>query len=84
MKNWIEERTRLRKSFKFKSFKEAWGFMNQVAKLAEEMNHHPDWSNSYNRVTINLSTHDQGSIVTEKDKAFAIAIDLIADEINTI
>jgi 4a-hydroxytetrahydrobiopterin dehydratase len=53
---------RLQKTFAFKSFVEAFGFMSRVALIAEAMNHHPDWSNIYNRVTIGLNTHDIGGI----------------------
>jgi 4a-hydroxytetrahydrobiopterin dehydratase len=52
----------LKKEFKFKTFTQAWGFMSQVALIAEKMDHHPDWSNSYNRVTISLTTHDAGGL----------------------
>jgi 4a-hydroxytetrahydrobiopterin dehydratase len=60
-------------SYKFKSFAEAWSFMTHVALLAEKADHHPDWSNSYNKVDITLSSHDQGG-VTEKDIHLAQAI----------
>jgi 4a-hydroxytetrahydrobiopterin dehydratase len=53
---------RLQKTFIFESFVEAFGFMSRVALIAEAMNHHPDWSNVYNRVTIGLNTHDIGGI----------------------
>jgi 4a-hydroxytetrahydrobiopterin dehydratase len=60
--------------FKFKDFSEAFGFMTRVALLAEAADHHPEWSNVYNKVTITLSTHDAGGL-TEKDVALAEAID---------
>ncbi len=72
---WIEENHRLKKNFKFKDFVEAFGFMSKVAILAEKANHHPTWTNTYNQVTIELSTHDAGNIVTEKDRKLAEAID---------
>lgn len=75
---WIEENHRLKKTFQFKDFVMAFGFMTRVAILAEKMNHHPNWSNVYNRVTIELSTHDAGNIVTEKDRKLAEAIDSLA------
>ncbi|WP_375450790.1 4a-hydroxytetrahydrobiopterin dehydratase [uncultured Devosia sp.] len=62
--------------FKFKSFSEAFGFMTRVALAAERAGHHPDWSNSYDSVTIILSTHDAGGL-TDKDIALAQAIDAI-------
>ncbi|NNM56276.1 4a-hydroxytetrahydrobiopterin dehydratase [Acidocella sp.] len=63
----------IHQSFKFNSFAEAWSFMSHVALLAEKMDHHPDWSNSYNKVAITLTTHDAGG-VTRKDLALAQAI----------
>lgn len=72
---WIEENHHLKKTFQFKDFISAFAFMTKVAILAEKMNHHPNWSNVYNRVTIELSTHDAGNIVTEKDRKLAEAID---------
>lgn len=56
----------LKRSFKFKDFSEAFGFMARVALLADKADHHPDWSNSYNKVEIVLSTHDAGGL-TQKD-----------------
>ena len=52
------DRASLRRDFKFRDFSEAWGFMNRVALLAEAQDHHPEWSNVYNRVAITLTTHD--------------------------
>ncbi len=57
---------KLTRSLKFKDFSEAFGFMARVALLAEKAGHHPDWSNSYNKVDITLSTHDAGGL-TQKD-----------------
>lgn len=71
--------TTIRRSFTFKDFPAAFGFMTQVAIAAEKAGHHPDWSNSYNRVTIVLTTHDAGG-VTDKDVALAKAIDAIAGQ----
>lgn len=62
--------------FKFNSFSEAFGFMTRVAMAAERAGHHPDWSQSYDTVTIVLSTHDAGGL-TDKDVALAKAIDAI-------
>ncbi len=58
----------------FADFKEAFAFMTDVAALAEEMNHHPEWSNVYNRVSIRLTTHDAGNTITDKDRELASAI----------
>ena len=62
--------------FKFKDFSEAFAFMSRVALAAEKAGHHPDWSNSYNSVTIRLTTHDAGGL-SAKDVALAQAIDKI-------
>jgi 4a-hydroxytetrahydrobiopterin dehydratase len=61
---------KLHKEFGFADFNEAFGFMTRVALIAERMNHHPDWSNVYNRVVINLVTHDLGGI-SDLDLEFA-------------
>ncbi len=74
---WVEENNILTKKFIFKDFREAFAFMTRVAFLAEEHNHHPNWSNVYNSVEIGLTTHDEGNIVTEKDRKLAEAIDQI-------
>lgn len=73
--DWITKNNTLTKSFTFKNFSEAFAFISRVALLAEQMNHHPTWTNTYNKVTIELSTHDAGNMVTEKDEALARAID---------
>lgn len=72
---WKEENNTLSKTFKFANFIDAFAFMTRVALLAEKQNHHPNWSNVYNTVTINLNTHDAGDVVTEKDRKLAEAID---------
>ncbi|HTH55977.1 MAG TPA: 4a-hydroxytetrahydrobiopterin dehydratase [Cyclobacteriaceae bacterium] len=72
---WAEQNNRLKKDFKFKDFSEAFAFMTRVALLAEKMDHHPCWSNVYNTVSIELSTHDAGDVVTDKDRKLAKAID---------
>ncbi|MBS9523541.1 4a-hydroxytetrahydrobiopterin dehydratase [Litoribacter ruber] len=72
---WAEENNRLRKSFEFKDFQEAFAFMTRVAFLAEQHQHHPNWSNVYNKVDIELTTHDAGNTVTDKDRKLAEAID---------
>ena len=72
---WTEQNNRLKKNFKFKDFSEAFAFMTRVALIAEKMDHHPFWTNVYNTVSIELSTHDAGDIVTDKDLKLAKAID---------
>ncbi|MDO8966453.1 MAG: 4a-hydroxytetrahydrobiopterin dehydratase [Algoriphagus sp.] len=74
---WVEKNNKLTKSFKFSDFQEAFAFMTRVAFLAEKHNHHPNWSNVYNTVDIELTTHDKGNTVTEKDRKLAKAIDEI-------
>jgi 4a-hydroxytetrahydrobiopterin dehydratase len=74
---WKMEKNRLKKSFTFKDFKEAFGFMTKVALVAEKMDHHPTWTNVYNKVDFELSTHDAGDTVTEKDHKLAKAIDAL-------
>lgn len=76
---WTERDDKLTRTFEFGDFKEAFAFMTRVAFLAEEHQHHPNWSNVYNSVTIELTTHDAGNTITEKDKALAEAIDSIVD-----
>lgn len=75
---WTEKNDKLVKTFEFNNFVEAFGFMTKVAIIAEKMDHHPNWSNVYNKVSIELSTHDAGGIVTDKDKELAKAIDAIS------
>lgn len=75
---WVLECDALTKTFKFGSFREAMSFMMRVAFEAEELDHHPDWTNVYNRVAIRLSTHDAGSRVTAKDVELATRIDRIS------
>lgn len=74
---WKEENNSLTRIFKFRDFSEAFAFMTRVALVAEKMNHHPNWSNVYNTVTINLSTHDAGNRVTDLDRKLAQAIDTL-------
>jgi 4a-hydroxytetrahydrobiopterin dehydratase len=76
---WTEEEGRLQREFVFADFSEAFGFMTRVALLAEGRNHHPDWSNSWNRVVISLTTHDAGAVVTDADRDLAAAIDELVD-----
>ena len=67
----------LEREWRFHSFVEAFGFMTQVALLAESANHHPEWSNVYNRVTIRLTTHDLGGL-SSRDAELAQAIDALS------
>ena len=70
LNGWRIEAGKLRRDFKFSGFVEAFGFMTRVAIVAEKMDHHPEWSNVYNRVSVDLTTHDVGGI-TELDFALA-------------
>lgn len=72
---WKEEDNKLYKKFEFADFSAAFGFMTRVAIEAEKMNHHPLWTNVYNKVEIWLSTHDAGDVVTDKDKKLSQRID---------
>jgi len=72
---WTENNNQLYKKFEFNDFSEAFSFMTRVAIEAEKMNHHPLWTNVYNRVEIWLTTHDAGNIVTDKDRELAGKID---------
>ena len=74
---WTEKNNQLSRTFQFKDFVEAFSFMTAVAFHAEKMNHHPNWSNVYNTVTISLNTHDAGGIVTEADRELAQKIDIV-------
>jgi len=76
-KQWEEIDKKLYKVLVFKDFQEAFSFMLKVAFVAEKRNHHPKWTNEYNKVEIWLSTHDAGDIVTEKDRNMAREIDEI-------
>lgn len=74
---WREIDNKLVREFRFKDFQEAFTFLTRVAFIAEKQNHHPAWFNVYNYVKIELSTHDAGDIITEKDRKLALAIDEI-------
>jgi len=73
----VEGRDAICRQFTFANFNAAFGFMSRVALLAEKMNHHPEWSNVWNRVDITLTSHDAGGL-TERDVRLAEAIDRIA------
>ena len=79
LKQWQEVpgRDAIQRSFKFADFTQAWGFMTKVALAAEKADHHPEWSNVYNKVEIVLSTHDAGGL-SDKDVALAKFIDQVA------
>lgn len=72
---WKEDQNRLTNTYQFKDFNEAFGFMTRVAMIAEKMNHHPTWTNTWNTVSFELSTHDAGNKVTDRDRKLAEGID---------
>ncbi len=74
---WEEKDSRLYKKFTFKDFSQAFAFMTRVALEAEKIDHHPLWTNVYNKVEIWLNTHDAGDVVTDKDWKLAEKIDEI-------
>ena len=76
--NWVEEDNKLKKTFRFNDFSEAFGFIVRVAMIAEKMDHHPGWTNVYNTVSFELNTHDAGDVVTDKDYKLAREIDKLA------
>ena len=78
---WEAVDNHLEKEFTFKNFRQAFSFMTQVAELAEELNHHPDWWNCYNKVLVNLSTHDAGGI-TSADITLANGMDRLDRQIS--
>ena len=80
MKYFKEIETSLEAQFTFKDFIAAFAFMNQVAIHAEKQNHHPNWSNVYNQVSIQLNTHDAGGVVTDKDHKLAETIEDLYDQ----
>lgn len=73
--SWQELNNTLTKTFIFKDFIEAINFINEIAKIANELDHHPEINNIYNKVVLTLTTHDKGNQVTEKDKEFAKRVD---------
>lgn len=75
---WTLDGTHLAKTFVFQSFPEAFSFMTRVAFATEATNHHPDWRNVYNRVTVRLTTHDAGDAITDKDLTLARTIQEIS------
>ena len=77
---WAEAKGRdaITKTYQFKSFSQAWGFMSRVALFAEKTDHHPEWTNVYGRVDVTLTTHTAGG-VTEKDLALAQKMEALAN-----
>lgn len=74
----VEGRDAITRTYRFEDFNAAFGFMTRVALMADRIDHHPEWSNVYNRVTVVLTTHDAGGL-TDKDLTLARFIDAAAD-----
>ena len=72
--SWIVDNKTIKKEFKFENFIDAFGFMSKVALLSENMNHHPNWQNTYNKVKIELTTHDKGGITTKDTKLSELSL----------
>lgn len=80
---WELKNDKLHRELKFKNFVQAFGFMTQIAVLAEQMNHHPEWSNVYSRVTIDLTTHEAGGI-SQLDFDLAAKIDAVVADMTSM
>ena len=78
---WEESPNSLEKEYRFESFEMAMVFMQQASVRISELNHHPEWSNVYNRIRVRLTTHDAGNIVTEKDRELAKILDVTFKEV---
>jgi len=74
---WTEKNNQLVGTFEFEDFNAAFGFMTRVALVAEKRDHHPEWTNIYNKVEIKLYTHNKGNTVTTKDRELATIIESI-------
>lgn len=74
--DWVRDGTDLKRTFQFTDFSAAFAFMTRVAMVAEKLDHHPEWSNVYNRVEVTITTHDAGGL-SELDQKFVAAVDRI-------
>jgi len=75
MSNWTESNNALQKTFTFKSFGDAMAWMIKASYIIEKMDHHPEWTNIYNKVHVRLTTHDAGNTISDKDRLLAAALD---------
>ena len=73
--NWVKENNALHKTYVFSDFESALHFMQEAAKDISVLNHHPEWTNIYNKVSVQLTTHDAGNVITEKDEKLAVILD---------
>jgi 4a-hydroxytetrahydrobiopterin dehydratase len=79
---WKEENNHLTKTFMFKNFPDTFAWMTQVAFVAEKMNHHPEWTNVYNKVDVALYSHDAGNTITDRDRKLAEKMDALFKKFN--
>jgi 4a-hydroxytetrahydrobiopterin dehydratase len=84
MQNWEAQNNKLTKTFEFQSFEEAIEFMVRASKVISQMDHHPEWTNVYNRVMVSLCTHDAGNVITQKDHDLAAALDAVFQLGNSV
>jgi 4a-hydroxytetrahydrobiopterin dehydratase len=77
MNGWSEQNNQLQKVFTFKTFADAMAFMVRASYIIEKMNHHPEWTNVYNRVEIKLCTHSASNTITDLDRKLALALDAL-------
>jgi 4a-hydroxytetrahydrobiopterin dehydratase len=82
--HWSENNASLDLDLLFKDFSTAWAFMTEVAMYAEKVNHHPTWTNTYNHVSIKLSTHDAGNTITDKDRKMAAWIGKLLEKYASV
>jgi 4a-hydroxytetrahydrobiopterin dehydratase len=75
--NWIEENNQLQKTYTFQSFVEAMLWMIKASYIIERMDHHPEWTNTYNKVQVKLCTHSAGNVITNEDRQLAEALDAL-------
>jgi 4a-hydroxytetrahydrobiopterin dehydratase len=81
MTDWIEVNQSLEKTFTFATFEDAMRFMQTAAHFISEKDHHPTWTNTYNRVLVKLTTHDAGNSVTQKDRELAKVLDEVYSKV---
>jgi 4a-hydroxytetrahydrobiopterin dehydratase len=82
MNPWVTTSNQLEKTFTFADFESAMAFMQQAATKIAEIDHHPTWTNTYNRIHVTLTTHDAGNHVTDKDRALAQLLDNLYQNFN--
>ncbi len=80
--SWINKNNALHKTYTFAAFETAMHFMQEAAKSIAIQNHHPEWTNVYNKVSIKLTTHDAGNTITEKDEMLAVMFDEVYNNIT--